>query len=62
MINPQFDFELVESHAFRSVPTLIVFENGTEVGRLAEGFQGTDAVVDFVSEHVGEGGNTPTER
>jgi len=42
------------------VPTLIVFDDGAEVGRLAEGFQGTDAVVDFISDHTG-GVDTPTE-
>jgi|AntRauTorcE11898_2_1112593.scaffolds.fasta_scaffold06036_2 thiol-disulfide isomerase/thioredoxin len=52
MINPQFDLDLVEEHNIKSVPTLIVFEDGEEVGRLAEGFQGTDAVVEFISNHT----------
>ena len=60
MINPQFDLDLVEEHNIKSVPTLIVFDDGAEVGRLAEGFQGTDAVVDFISDHTG-GVDTPTE-
>lgn len=52
MINPEFDLDLVEEHSIKSVPTLIVFEDGEEVGRLAEGFQGTDTVVDFISDHT----------
>lgn len=52
MINPQFDLDLVEEHSIKSVPTLIVFEHGTEVGRLAEGFQGTDAIVEFITDHT----------
>jgi thiol-disulfide isomerase/thioredoxin len=60
MINPQFDLDLVEEYTIKSVPTLIVFDDGAEVGRLAEGFQGTDAVVDFISDHTG-GVDTPTE-
>ncbi|MFW6321172.1 MAG: thioredoxin family protein [Halohasta sp.] len=51
MVNPQDDPDLVEEYTIMSVPTLIVFENGEEVGRLAEGFQGTDAVVDFIADH-----------
>ncbi|ATW87547.1 thioredoxin [Halohasta litchfieldiae] len=60
MINPQFDLDLVEEHNIKSVPTLIVFDDGAEVGRLAEGFQGTDAVVDFISDHT-DGVDTSTE-
>ncbi|MFD1643125.1 thioredoxin family protein [Halohasta litorea] len=52
MINPRVDLDLVDEYAIRSVPTLIVFEGGEEVGRLAEGFQGTDAVVEFINSHV----------
>jgi len=60
MINPQFDLDLVEEYTIKSVPTLIVFDDGAEVGRLAEGFQGTDAVVDFISDHT-DGVDTSTE-
>lgn len=52
MINPRVDLDLVDEYAIRSVPTLIVFEGGEEVGRLAEGFQGTDSVVGFINSHV----------
>ncbi|WP_423751424.1 thioredoxin family protein [Salinirarus marinus] len=47
-VNPRDDPPLVEEYAIRSVPTLILFEDGTQVGRLDEGFQGTEAIVDFV--------------
>lgn len=61
MINPEFDLDLVEEHNIKSVPTLIVFKNGEEVGRLAEGFQGTDAVVEFITDHT-DAADTPAER
>jgi thiol-disulfide isomerase/thioredoxin len=62
MINPQFDLDLVDEYTIKSVPTLIVFEGGEEVGRLAEGFQGTDAVVEFINDHVTDDAvDTPTE-
>jgi len=48
MINPRDSIGLVEEYNIRSVPTLILFENGEPVDRLAEGFQGTDAVLSFV--------------
>jgi len=52
MLNPQVDLDLVAQYNIKSVPTLIVFEDGEEVGRLAGGFQGTDAVIDFISDHT----------
>ncbi|SEV80681.1 thioredoxin family protein [Natrinema salifodinae] len=52
MINPGNDIDLVDRFDIRSVPTLILFEDGTETARLAEGFQGGDAVTDFLEEHV----------
>lgn len=48
--NPQTDLSLVERFGVRSVPTLVLLESGEEVGRLAEGFQGTQAILDFVDE------------
>lgn len=53
MLNPQHDLSLVETYNVRSVPTLVLFADGEEVGRLAEGFQGTDAIVEFVEDHAG---------
>ena len=50
MVNPGDDLSLVERYDIRSVPTLLLFENGELVGRMADGFQGTEAVVDFVEE------------
>ncbi|QCJ46385.1 co-chaperone YbbN [Haloprofundus sp. MHR1] len=51
MLNPRDDPDLIERFDVRSVPTLLLFEDGELVGRLAEGFQGTDAIVGFVEEH-----------
>ncbi|UPV72810.1 thioredoxin family protein [Halorussus limi] len=48
MLNPRDDLSLVEAHDVRSVPTLLLFEDGELVGRMAEGFQGTESVVEFV--------------
>jgi thiol-disulfide isomerase/thioredoxin len=46
--NPRTDLSLVERFEIRSVPTLVLLEDGTEVGRLADGFRGTEAILDFV--------------
>ncbi|WP_458209453.1 thioredoxin family protein [Haladaptatus sp. NG-SE-30] len=50
MVNPGDDVSLVEEYDIRSVPTLLLFEDGELVGRMAEGFQGTEAMVEFVNE------------
>ncbi|UHQ95420.1 thioredoxin family protein [Haloterrigena alkaliphila] len=51
-INPGDDIGLVERFDISSVPTLIVFEDGEEIARRAEGFVGADEVVDFLENHV----------
>ncbi|AFK20470.1 thioredoxin [Haloferax mediterranei ATCC 33500] len=48
MINPQTDMAVAEQYTIRSVPTLLLFEDGALVDRLADGFQGAQAIVDFV--------------
>ncbi|WP_458186800.1 thioredoxin family protein [Haladaptatus sp. NG-WS-4] len=48
MVNPGDDLSLVEEYDIRSVPTLLLFEDGELVRRMAEGFQGTERVVEFV--------------
>jgi len=53
MLNPRDDLALVETYDVRSVPTLLLFADGELVDRMAEGFQGTEAVVEFV-ENRGE--------
>ena len=50
MVNPGNDMRLTEQFAIRSVPTLILFRDGEEVARLADGFQGVEAVLDFIDE------------
>ncbi|WP_158058038.1 thioredoxin family protein [Halorussus halophilus] len=52
-LNPRDDPELIDTYDVRSVPTLLLFEDGELVDRLAEGFQETQAVVEFV-ENRGE--------
>ncbi|WP_408957803.1 thioredoxin family protein [Natrinema sp. 74] len=52
MVNPGDDIGLVDRFDIRSVPTLVLFEDGDETARLAEGFQGGDAVTDFLADHV----------
>ena len=54
MVNPGDDLELADRFAIQSVPTLVLFVDGEEVARLAEGFQGGDNVVGFLEEHVPE--------
>ncbi|WP_410767117.1 thioredoxin family protein [Haloferax sp. DFSO60] len=54
MVNPQTDMSIAETYTIRSVPTLLLFEDGDLVGRLDEGFQGAQAIIDFIddpSEH-----------
>jgi len=51
MLNPQTDLDLVDEYEIRSVPTLVLFEDGKEVGRMASGFEGTESVVAFVIEN-----------
>ncbi|MFW5937907.1 MAG: thioredoxin family protein [Halanaeroarchaeum sp.] len=51
MLNPQTDLDLVDEYDIRGVPTLLLFEDGEIVGRMASGFEGTESVVAFVTEH-----------
>jgi len=48
MVDAGYAFDLAERYSISSVPTLLLFEDGDLVGRLADGFRGTDAVVSFV--------------
>ncbi|WP_372910376.1 thioredoxin family protein [Salinigranum sp.] len=48
--NPQTDLSLVERFGVQSVPTLVLLEDGEEVGRLADGFQSTEAILEFVED------------
>lgn len=48
LCNPRDDPRLIERFDVRSVPTLLLFEEGELVGKMAEGFQGTEEVVEFV--------------
>jgi len=49
-INPGDDLDLVDRFDIRGVPTLLLFEEGEVVARMASGFQETEAVVAFVEE------------
>ena len=49
-INPRTDPPLIDRFAITSVPTLVLFEDGAVVGRLADGFQGGDAIDAFLAE------------
>lgn len=63
-INPRDDPPLIGRFSITSVPTLIRFEDGTAVDRLAEGFQGGDAIDAFLAgaaDH-GDGGPARTRR
>jgi thiol-disulfide isomerase/thioredoxin len=48
LVNPRDDPVLIERFDVRSVPTLVRFEDGEAVGRLAEGFVGAERVVEFL--------------
>lgn len=53
-INPGDDIGLVDRFDIRSVPTLILFADGEETARRAEGFVGADAVVSMLEDEVPE--------
>ncbi|MFB6107668.1 MAG: thioredoxin family protein [Haloplanus sp.] len=48
-VNPRDDPRLIDDYEIRSVPTLVRFEGGDPVARLAEGFVGAERVVDFLA-------------
>lgn len=52
MVNPGEDVALVDEWNVRSVPTLVLVDGGEEVARLADGFQGGQAIEDFIAEHA----------
>jgi thioredoxin-like negative regulator of GroEL len=45
LVNPRDDPVLIEEFDVRSVPTLVAFEGGDPVARLADGFVGADEIV-----------------
>jgi thioredoxin-like negative regulator of GroEL len=54
MVNAGYAFDLAERYSIASAPTLLLFEDGELMGRLADGFQGVDAVLSFVEDHRGD--------
>lgn len=58
MVNPGDDIGLVERFDIQSVPTLVVFRDGEVVGKKSDGFQGAQAVIDFLSEHAPRAADT----
>lgn len=48
LFNPRVDLDSVAEFDVRSVPTLLLFEDGDLVDRTAEGFQGTERVLAFL--------------
>ncbi|MDH5020219.1 thioredoxin family protein [Halobacterium rubrum] len=52
MANPGDDVSLVEDWQIRSAPTLVLVEDGEEVARLADGFQGGSAIEQFLDENT----------
>ena len=54
LVNPGDDIGLVERFEIRSVPTLILFSDGEEIDRRAEGFVGADDVVAMLEDDVPE--------
>lgn len=52
MVNPGDDVSLVDDWQIRSAPTLVLVEDGAEVARLADGFQGGSAIEAFLDENT----------
>lgn len=52
--NPADDPAFLERFDVSSVPALFLFENGTQIAHVADGFLGGDQVVSFVAEHAPE--------
>ena len=50
VVNPRDDPVLIERFQIQSAPTLVLFEDGEIVGRLASGFQGGDAIDAFLDD------------
>jgi len=48
-VNPRDDPALIDEYRIESVPTLLLFEDGEPVRRLAEGFVGAERVIDFLA-------------
>jgi len=48
LVNPRDDPVLIEEYDIRSVPTLVLFERGAEVKRVADGVVGAERLVEFV--------------
>lgn len=48
LINPRDDPPLIERFDVTRVPTLVLFRDGEAVARTDEGFEGTEAVLEFV--------------
>lgn len=52
MANPRDDPALIDRFTVQSVPLLVLFEDGEERARKAEGFQGAEDVIAFLEEHA----------
>lgn len=51
-VNPRDVAGMIDEYQITSVPTLIVFRDGEEAGRLADGFVSGDEVTEFVESTV----------
>jgi thioredoxin 1 len=50
-VNPRDAPGMIDDYRITSVPTLVLFRDGEEVGRLAEGFVGGDELTAFVEKN-----------
>jgi thiol-disulfide isomerase/thioredoxin len=54
MVNAGIVPELSTEYGIQSVPTFVLLKEGEEVARLADGFQGAEALVDLLESHADE--------
>lgn len=59
--NPRDGVGIIDEYDIRSVPTLVLFVDGEEVARHAEGFIGADDLLDLIAAHAPDAVDTASD-